>query len=73
MEHISIRCNSQAALERAYNRSYNGKSRHIGLRHNYMRQLIYNGVITIEFVRSLGNVADHLTKGLARELIVKIS
>ena len=30
-----------------------------------------NGVISIEFVRSQHTLADHLTKGLARDLVLK--
>ena len=44
---ISIRCDSKAALAKAFSQVYNGKSRHIGLRHSYVRQLISDGVITI--------------------------
>ena len=29
------------------------------------------GVVSIEFVRSQQNLADHLTKGLARDLVLK--
>jgi hypothetical protein len=36
-----------------------------------IRELIMNGVISIEFVRSQQNLADHLTKGLARDLVKK--
>ena len=73
MAPISIRCDSEATLSRAYSQIYNGKSRHIGLRHSYVRQLITDGVITIEFVRSLANLADPLTKGLARDMVTKTS
>ena len=34
---ISVYCNSEATLGRAYSKMYNGKSRHIGLRHDYIR------------------------------------
>ena len=61
---ISIHCDSEATLARAYSHVYNGKSRHIGLRHSYVRDLISNGVITVDFVRSNQNLADPLTKGL---------
>ncbi|GJU84554.1 zinc finger, CCHC-type containing protein [Tanacetum coccineum] len=44
---------------------YNGKSRHLGVRHSMIRELITNGVISIKFVKSQQNLADHLTKGLA--------
>ncbi|GJU26061.1 cationic amino acid transporter 6, chloroplastic-like protein [Tanacetum coccineum] len=36
-----------------------------------IRELIINGVVSIEFVRSQQNLADHLTKGLARDLVLK--
>ncbi|KAK2407746.1 secreted RxLR effector protein [Trifolium repens] len=68
---ISIRCDSSATLAKAYSQIYNGKSRHLGIRHSMIRELIMNGVISIEFVRSQQNLADHLTKGLARDLVQK--
>ncbi|GKB22455.1 zinc finger, CCHC-type containing protein [Tanacetum coccineum] len=68
---ISIRCDSAATLAKAYSQMYNGKSRHLGVRHSMIRELITNGVISIEFVRSQQNLADHLTKGLARDLVIK--
>ncbi|GJU62796.1 zinc finger, CCHC-type containing protein [Tanacetum coccineum] len=36
----------------AYSQMCNGKSRHLGVRHSMIRELITNGVISIEFVRS---------------------
>ncbi|GJZ50608.1 zinc finger, CCHC-type containing protein [Tanacetum coccineum] len=68
---ISIHCDSAATLAKAYSQIYNGKSRHLGVRHSMIRELIMNGVISIEFVRSQHNLADHLTKGLARDLVIK--
>ncbi|GKA19650.1 hypothetical protein Tco_0699565 [Tanacetum coccineum] len=68
---ISIRCDSAATLAKAYSQMYNGKSRHLGVRHSMIRELITNEVISIEFVRSQQNLADHLTKGLARDLVIK--
>nr|GEU41785.1 zinc finger, CCHC-type [Tanacetum cinerariifolium] len=50
---------------------YNGKSRHLGVRHSMIRELITNEVVSIEFVRSQQILADHLTKGLARDLVIK--
>ncbi|GJS25574.1 zinc finger, CCHC-type containing protein [Tanacetum coccineum] len=68
---ISIRCDSAATLAKAYSQMYNGKSRHLGVRHSMIRELITNRVVSIEFVRSEQNLADHLTKGLARDLVIK--
>ncbi|GKB66566.1 zinc finger, CCHC-type containing protein, partial [Tanacetum coccineum] len=66
---ISIPCDSAPMMARAYSQIYNGKSRHLGVRHSMVRELIRNGVISIEFVRTQHNLADHLTKGLARDLL----
>ncbi|KAH9715705.1 hypothetical protein KPL71_021156 [Citrus sinensis] len=73
MPHVSIHCDSEATLSRAYSQIYNGKSRHIGLIHNYVRQLLTDGVITIDFVKSCQNLADPLTKALARDIVFKTS
>ncbi|GJW70828.1 hypothetical protein Tco_0127745 [Tanacetum coccineum] len=68
---ISIRCDSAATLAKALNQMYNGKSRHLGVKHSMIRELITNRVI--EYVRSQQNIVDHLTKGLARDLVLKSS
>ena len=58
---ISLHCDSQAAITYARNKIYNGKKRHVRLRHNIVRQLISNGVIVKEFVRLEKNLAEPLT------------
>ncbi|GJX49741.1 zinc finger, CCHC-type containing protein [Tanacetum coccineum] len=70
---ISIHCDSAATLANAYSQMYNRKSRHLGVRHNMICELITNGVISIKFVRSQQNLVDHLMKGLARDLVIKLS
>lgn len=66
---ISIRCDSQATLAKAYSQVYNGKSRHLGVRHSMVRELIMHGVISVEWIATHRNLADHLTKGLCRDLV----
>ncbi|GJX27216.1 zinc finger, CCHC-type containing protein [Tanacetum coccineum] len=68
--HISIRCDGAAILV-GYSQMYNGKSRRLGIRHSMICELITNGVVSIEFVRSQQNLVDHLTKGLTRDLVIK--
>ncbi|GJR67136.1 zinc finger, CCHC-type containing protein [Tanacetum coccineum] len=68
---ISIRCDSAATLVKTYSQMYNGKSRHLGVRHSMIRKMITNGVISIKFVMSQQNLVDHLTKGVARDLVIK--
>ena len=70
---ICIHCDSQSAIGRAQSHIYNGKSRHIRRRHNIVRQLLSNGIMTIGYIRSKENIADPLTKGLTREQVSKSS
>ncbi|GKA35518.1 hypothetical protein Tco_0722009 [Tanacetum coccineum] len=68
---IFIRCDSVATLAKTYSQMYNEKSRPLCVRHSIIREFITNGVVSIEFVRSQQNLANHLTKGLARDLVLK--
>ena len=73
MPSISLYYDSEVTLSRAYNKVYNGKSRHNSLRHEHVKQLITDVVIHIVYVRSNKNLADHLTKSLARDIIKNTS
>ncbi|GJX93794.1 zinc finger, CCHC-type containing protein [Tanacetum coccineum] len=57
----TVCCDSAATLTKAYSQMSNGKSRHLGVRHNMIHELITNGVVSIEFMRSQQNLDDHLT------------
>nr|GEW40388.1 hypothetical protein [Tanacetum cinerariifolium] len=70
---ISTRCDSVVTLAKAYSQVYNGKSRHLGVTHSMICEFIMNGVISVEFVRTQLNLADHLTKGFARDLVSKVA
>ena len=70
---IPIHYNSKATMSWAYNKIYNRKSRHMSLWHEYVRELISNGIMIIVFVRSYKNLADLLVKGLPRDAIKSIS
>ncbi|KAL3639389.1 hypothetical protein CASFOL_017296 [Castilleja foliolosa] len=61
---VMIHCDSQAAIGRANSGFYNGKYRHIRRRHDTVKQLISSGVISIEYVKSIDNLVDPLTKSL---------
>ncbi|GKC07793.1 zinc finger, CCHC-type containing protein [Tanacetum coccineum] len=56
-------------LAKAYRQIYIGKSRHFGGMHSIVRELFMNEMVSVEFLRSQQNLADHLTKGLDRDLV----
>ncbi|KAJ0454227.1 hypothetical protein HanIR_Chr15g0737731 [Helianthus annuus] len=66
---LYVRCDIATTLAKAYNQMYNGESRHLGVTHNMIHELIMQGVISVEFVRIYYNLADHITKGLARDVV----
>ena len=70
---ISVYCDSEATLGRAYSKMYNGKPRHIGLRHDYIKQLIEFGTSSVVYVRSNSNLANPLTKVVPRDMVGVIS
>ena len=67
---VCFPCDCQAVITRVKSKVYNGKSRQIQLR---LRQLINNDVMSLNFVRSKRNLANPLTKPLARRLVSKTS
>ncbi|KAL6331303.1 hypothetical protein AAG906_009731 [Vitis piasezkii] len=70
---MSICCDSQAAIAKAKSKIFNGKNRHIRLKHDIVWQLLETGVISLEFVRSELNLADSFTKPLNKKLVEETS
>ncbi len=69
MTTISLHCDSETTMSRAFSKIYNDKSKHIALRHEYARQLISNGIIIVVYIKSKNNFTNPLTKGLLRETL----
>ena len=53
--------------------TFNGKNKHIRLRHEVVKQLLKDGIISIDYVKSEVNLADPLTKPLRIKLILETS
>ena len=63
---VAIHSDSDSTLNRAYSQTYNGKSRHIALRHSLVHDLIKGRVISVDYVNTKLNMADQFTKPLSR-------
>ena len=68
---LTIYCDNQAAIFRASSDCYNGKSRQVRLKHNHVSRLLKEGVISLQYVKSRFNLADPLSKGLGKDLVVE--
>ena len=73
MPTICIHYDSQSAIGRAQSNMYNCRSKNICRRHNTIKKLLSNGIVTIDYIKSKDNIVDSLTKGLNQNLVNKLS
>ncbi|CAJ2638556.1 unnamed protein product [Trifolium pratense] len=73
MPAVLIHCDITAAIAKIENRYYNGKRRQIRRKHSTVRDLLTKGAVRVDHVRTDDNLADPLTKGLAREKVYNTS
>ena len=64
---MSMHCDCQAVISIAKNKAFNRKNRHIRLRHEVVKQLLKDGIISIDYVKSKVNLADPLERKLILE------
>ena len=62
---LYIDCNSELRLTR--NPEFHSKSKHIDVKHHFIREKVDDGVISTERVSTKDNLADVLTKALPRD------
>jgi hypothetical protein len=70
---MKLMVDNTGAIDLMKNWSTNGRSKHIDVRFHYLRELVEQGVLQVDFVRSDDNTADIFTKNLAAELFGKHS
>ena len=59
---IVMRCDNQGAAAMAANRRTDARTKHIDVKYHYTRDMVENGTVTIEDIRTNEMVADFLTK-----------
>ena len=70
---VSMHCHCQAVISIAKNKAFNGKNRHIRVRHEVVKQPLKDGIISIYYVKFKVNLTNPLTKPLGRKLILETS
>lgn len=61
---ITIYIDNKAAIFSSENNVINNKLKHIDIRYHFIRELINNKTIKLEYIKSSENLADGLTKFL---------
>ncbi|GJT49147.1 hypothetical protein Tco_0975304 [Tanacetum coccineum] len=67
IDDIPIMCDNKGAIDLSKNPVQHSRTKHIEIRHHFLRDNVQKGNISIEKVSSEDNIADILTKPLKRE------
>ncbi|CAM8958294.1 unnamed protein product [Rhodiola kirilowii] len=62
-----IMCDNKSAIALAKNPVFHGRSKHIGIIYHYIRELVKDGEIELEFCKTDEQVADIFTKDLSSD------
>ena len=70
---ITVYCNNFEAIFLAYNAKTGGRTKHVDIHYNYVREFVQNREVQILFVRSENNDIDIFTKNTAKKTYVEHS
>ncbi|GJW61823.1 hypothetical protein Tco_0111158 [Tanacetum coccineum] len=68
LDDVSIMCDNKGAIELSKNPVQHSRTKHVEIRHHFLRDNVQKGNISIEKVASEDNIADIFTKPLKREV-----
>ena len=61
---LTVFCDSQSAIHLTKNNRYHDKTKHINIKHHFIRDVVVVGEIMVEKIHTSENPADMLTKPL---------
>ncbi|GJS95477.1 hypothetical protein Tco_0802445 [Tanacetum coccineum] len=70
---IPLYCDNKSAIALCCNNVQHSRSKHIDIRHHFIREQVEKGVVELYFVRTEYQLADIFTKALPRERFEFIS
>ena len=71
-EHVHIKCDNTSAVNISKNHVQHSRTKHIEIRHHFLRDHAQKGDITLEFVSTKDQLVDIFTKPLSEEQFVDI-
>ena len=67
LDHIPIKCDNTSAINLSKNSIQHSRTKHINIRHHFLKDHVQNGDISLEFVDTNNQLADIFTKPLSEE------
>ena len=64
---ITLLIDNQSAMALAKNAMFHDRTKHIAIRHYFIWEKLDSGKIVVEYIPTMEQVADILTKGLSRD------
>ena len=63
----NVFCDNMGAVKIAKNLTANGRTKHLDIRMQFIKEKVENGAIIVKHIRSCDNIADIFTKALSRK------
>ena len=64
LDHIPIKCDNTSAIKLSKNLIQHSTTKHIDIRHHFLRDHVKNGNISLQFIDTNNQLADIFTKPL---------
>jgi hypothetical protein len=68
---VVIYCDNKSTISISKNPVFHSRTKHIAIRHHFIREKIEENVIAVEYVKGIDNIADGFTKALPRATFEK--
>ena len=65
-EPFTLNCDNQGAIALAKDNKFHSRTKHINLCYHFIREVVDNGKITMNYIPMSKNIVDIFTKSLAR-------
>ena len=72
LDHIPIRCDNTSAINLSKNTILHSRTKHIEIRHHFLRDHVQKGHCVLEFVDTKNQLADIFIKPLPKETFFAI-
>ena len=66
-EHLTVYCDNTSVINISKNLVQHSRTKHIEIRHHFIRELVKNGILTLEFIHTDDQKADLFTKPLGNK------
>ena len=72
MEAVTVFEDNQLAIQMTKNPQFHGRAKHIGIKFYFIRELVSDGTVKLQYCPTEEMIADILTKGLPQEQFKKL-